>query len=214
VVTESLFSMDGDAAPLPALAEAAAVTDSILVVDEAHALGVLGPGGRGLCAAAGIVPDVLIGTLGKAFGSAGGFAAGVPSLRELLVNRARTFIFATALPPPAAATAEAALALIAGPEGDLRRARLAERRNLLGEALVRRRAIPSIPIGPIVPLLLGSETRALAVAAGLNARGLFIPAIRPPTVPPGSSRLRMTLSSAHEPADLDRLLGALEEVLA
>jgi 8-amino-7-oxononanoate synthase len=214
VVTESLFSMDGDAAPLPALAEAAAVTDSILVVDEAHALGVLGPGGRGLCAAGGIVPDVLIGTLGKAFGSAGGFAAGVPSLRELLVNRARTFIFATALPPPAAATAEAALALIAGPEGDLRRARLAERRNVLGEALVRRRAIPSIPIGPIVPLLLGSETRALAVAAGLNARGLFIPAIRPPTVPPGSSRLRMTLSSAHEPADLDRLLGALEEVLA
>jgi 8-amino-7-oxononanoate synthase len=130
------------------------------------------------------------------------------------VNRARTFIFATALPPPAAATAEAALALIAGPEGDLRRARLAECRNVLGEALVRRRAIPSIPIGPIVPLLLGSETRALAVAAGLNARGLFIPAIRPPTVPPGSSRLRMTLSSGHEPADLDQLLGALDEVLA
>jgi 8-amino-7-oxononanoate synthase len=213
VVTESLFSMDGDAAPLPALAEAAAATDSILVVDEAHAVGVLGPGGRGLCAAAGIAPDVLIGTLGKAFGSAGGFAAGVPSLRELLVNRARTFIFATALPPPAAATAEAALGLIAGTEGDNRRAQLAERRNILGEALVRRGAIPAIPIGPIVPLLLGSETRALAVAAALNARGLFIPAIRPPTVPPGSSRLRMTLSSAHEPADLERLLVALEEVL-
>ena len=213
-MTESLFSMDGDAAPLRALAEAAAATDSILVVDEAHALGVLGPGGRGLCAAAGIVPDVLIGTLGKAFGSAGGFATGVASLRELLVNRARTFIFATALPPPAAATAEAALRLIAGPEGDDRRAQLAERRNALGEALVRRGAIPSIPIGPIVPVLLGTEARALAVAAGLNARGLFIPAIRPPTVPPGSSRLRMTLSSAHEPADLERLLGALDEVLA
>jgi len=105
LVTESLFSMDGDAAPLAALAEAAAATDSILVVDEAHAFGVVGPGGRGLCAAAGIVPDVLIGTLGKAVGSAGGFASGPTALRDLLVNRARTFIFTTALPPPAAAAA-------------------------------------------------------------------------------------------------------------
>ena len=105
LVTESLFSMDGDAAPLAALAEVAAATDSILIVDEAHALGVLGPGGRGLCASSGIVPDVLVGTLGKAIGSAGGFASGASALRDLLVNRARTFIFTTALPPPAAAAA-------------------------------------------------------------------------------------------------------------
>ena len=214
LVTESLFSMDGDAAPLAALAEAAEATESVLIVDEAHALGVLGPGGRGLCASSGIVPDVLIGTLGKAIGSAGGFAAGVPALRDLLVNRARTFIFTTALPPPAAAAAEAGLRLVGGLEGDHRRTQLARHRHALGEALLRRGALASVPIGAIVPVLLGSEARALAVAAALNARGLFIPAIRPPTVPPGSSRLRVTLSAAHEPADLERLVAALDEVLA
>jgi 8-amino-7-oxononanoate synthase len=213
LVTESVFSMDGDAAPLAALAEAAAATDSVLIVDEAHALGVLGPGGRGLCAAAGILPDVLIGTLGKAFGASGGFAAGVAPLRDILVNRARTFIFTTALAPPAAAAAEAGLRLIAGVEGDRRRAQLADRRQALGDALVRRGAMAAIPVGPIVPVVLGSEARALAVSAALSARGLFIPAIRPPTVPPGSSRLRITLSSAHEPADVERLIAALHEVL-
>ena len=101
----------------PRLAEAAADTDSILVVDEAHALGVLGPGGRGLCAAAGVSPDVLIGTLGKAVGTAGGFVAGAPALRDLLVNRARTFIFTTALPPPVAAAAAAAVRLARGSRG-------------------------------------------------------------------------------------------------
>jgi len=214
LVTESLFSMDGDAAPLAALAEAAAATDAILIVDEAHAFGVLGPGGRGLCAAAGVAPDVLLGTLGKAVGSAGGFVAGAPALRELLVNRARTFIFTTALPPPVAAAAAAGVGLIAGPEGDRRRALLNERREALGEALVGRGLVPGIPAGPILPVVLGSEARALAVADGLRARGLFIPAIRPPTVPAGSSRLRITLSSAHQPADLARLLTALAEVLA
>jgi 8-amino-7-oxononanoate synthase len=212
LVTESLFSMDGDAAPLAALSEAAVATDSIFVVDEAHAFGVLGPGGRGLCAAAGVVPDVLIGTLGKAAGAAGGFVAGAGALRELLVNRARTFIFTTALPPPLAAAGTAGVNLIAGPEGDRRRALLAERRQALGEALAARGWVSGVPVGPILPVVLGSEARALAVAEGLRARGLFIPAIRPPTVPAGSSRLRVTLSSAHEPADLARLVTALGEV--
>ena len=214
LVTESLFSMDGDAAPLPALAAAASATDAILIVDEAHAFGVLGPEGRGLCAATSVAPDVLIGTLGKAVGAAGGFAAGPRALRDLLVNRARTFIFTTALPPPVAAAAEAGIRLLAGTDGEQRRLRLAEHRQSLGESLVRRGARASIPVGPIVPVVLGTEARALAVAADLNERGLFIPAIRPPTVPPGSSRLRITLSSAHEPADLDRLVAALDEVLA
>ncbi|HXT99897.1 MAG TPA: 8-amino-7-oxononanoate synthase, partial [Polyangia bacterium] len=209
LVTESLFSMDGDSAPLAALSEAAVATDSIFVVDEAHAFGVLGPGGRGLCAAAGVVPDVLIGTLGKAAGAAGGFVAGAGALRELLVNRARTFIFTTALPPPLAAAGTAGVNLIAGPEGDRRRALLAERRQALGEALAARGWVSGVPVGPILPVVLGSEARALAVAEGLRARGLFIPAIRPPTVPAGSSRLRVTLSSAHEPADLARLVTAL-----
>jgi len=216
LVTESLFSMDGDAAPLAELAAAAAATDSILIVDEAHAFGVLGPGGRGLAAAAGIAPDVLIGTLGKALGASGGFVAGPPALRELLVNRARTFIFTTALPPPIAAAGTAALALVAGAEGDGRRARLGEHIRSLGAALVQRGLTrPGVgPVGPILPVVVGSESRALEVAGGLRARGLFVPAIRPPTVPVGSSRLRVTLSAAHEPDDIARLVAALAESLA
>ncbi len=211
LVTESLFSMDGDLAPLAALADAAQATNAIMVVDEAHALGVLGPGGRGLCAEAGIAPDVLVGTLSKAFGAAGGFAAGDRALRELLVNRARTFIYTTALPPPVAAAAGAALALIDGPEGQRRRTALAAHRVWLGAQLGARGLLAREPDGPIVPVVLGSEGRALAASAALRARGLFVPAIRPPTVPAGSARLRITLSAGHEPADLERLVAALAE---
>jgi len=214
LVTESLFSMDGDTAPLAQLADAAAATDSILVVDEAHAFGVLGPGGRGLCAAAGVAPEVLIGTLGKAVGAAGGFVAGPGPLRDLLVNRARAFIFATALPPPVAAAATAAIGLISGPQGERLRALLADRGQALGAALVGRGLIVRAPSGPILPLLLGSEARALSAASALRARGFFVPAIRPPTVPPGSSRLRITLSAAHEPDDVARFAAALAEILS
>jgi 8-amino-7-oxononanoate synthase len=214
LVTESLFSMDGDAAPLAALAEIAAATDSILVVDEAHAFGVLGPGGRGLCAAAGVAPDVLIGTLGKAAGAAGGFVAGPGELRDLLVNRARTFVFTTALPPPVAAAASAAVRLLAASEGDRRRAALADHiRSLTGD-LAARGLIAQAPPGPIVPVVLGSEARALQVATALRDRGFFVPAIRPPTVPAGSSRLRVTLSAAHEPAEVRGFAAALVESLA
>jgi 8-amino-7-oxononanoate synthase len=213
LVTESLFSMDGDAAPLASLADAAEATDSVLVVDEAHAFGVLGPAGRGLCAAAGVVPDVLIGTLGKAAGAAGGFVAGAAVLRDLLVNRARTFIFTTALPPPVAAAARAAIELLAGPEGDRRRALLAARQRELAAVLVGRGLVETPAVGPIQPVLLGSEARALATADALAARGLFVPAIRPPTVPPGSSRLRITLSAAHQATDVSLLAAALAETL-
>jgi 8-amino-7-oxononanoate synthase len=216
LVTESLFSMDGDAAPLRRLADAAGATDSILVVDEAHAFGVLGPGGRGLCAAAGVVPDVLVGTLGKAVGAAGGFVAAAAAVRELLVNRARTFIFTTALPPPVAAAATAGVELLISPEGDRRREQLAARRGQLADRLLRRPGVgPATgPVGPIWPIVLGSEARALAAAEGLAARGLFVTAIRPPTVPAGSSRLRVTLSAAHQPGDVSRLADALGEILA
>jgi 8-amino-7-oxononanoate synthase len=209
LVTESLFSMDGDAAPLAALAELAAATDAILVVDEAHALGALGPGGRGLCAAAGIAPDVLIGTLGKAFGAAGGFVTGATALRSLLVNRARTFVFTTALPPPVAAAATAAVALVSGPEGQVRRRRLEANLAQLHDALAGR--LPRTP-GPIVPFVVGSDAAALAASAQLRERGLFVPAIRPPTVPEGTARLRVTLSSEHTPAEIDRLCTALREL--
>jgi 8-amino-7-oxononanoate synthase len=211
LVTESLFSMDGDVAPLAALAEAAEAHDAVLVVDEAHALGALGPGGRGLCAAAGVVPDVLVGTLGKALGAAGGFAAGEEALRRFLVNRARTFIYTTALPPPVAAAARAALEIAAGPEGTDRRARLKANTERLGGRLARAGLLPHPPRGPIVPVVLGAEARAIAAAEALRARGIFVPAIRPPTVAPGTSRLRVTLSSAHEDAAVDLLAAALVE---
>jgi 8-amino-7-oxononanoate synthase len=214
LVTESLFSMDGDVAPLAELAQAAVEADAILVVDEAHALGVLGPGGRGLAAAAGVVPDVLVGTLGKAFGASGGFAAGIAPLRELLVNRARTFIFTTALPPPVAAAAAAALAIIESPEGDRRRAVLDEHRRALGAALVARDLRTEVAPGPIAAVVLGTEARALAAAATLRARGLWVPAIRPPTVPPGTARLRITLSSDHRAEEIVALADALAEVTA
>ena len=213
LVTESLFSMDGDLAPLAALAEAAADTDAILVVDEAHALGVLGPGGRGLSASLGVVPDVLVGTLGKAFGTAGGFAAGPPSLREVLVNRARTFIYTTALPPPIAAAAAAALNLMQGPEGEVRRRALDGHRLAFAEGLNGLGLQTEAPPGPIVPVMLGSEARALAVSSTLRRLGIFVPAIRPPTVPAGTARLRVTLSAAHTPEDVRQLTAGLAEAL-
>lgn len=214
LLTESLFSMDGDAAPLAALTAAAEAHDAVLIVDEAHAFGVLGPRGRGLCAATGVEPDVLIGTLGKAVGAAGGFVAGARALRDLLVNRARTFIFTTALPPAVAAAATAALDLIDGPEGDRLRALLTAHSGWLAARLAALRPVDlpgSVPCpgSPILPFVLGSEARALAVSAELSRRHIFVPAIRPPTVPAGSARLRITLSAAHQPRELEALVDAL-----
>jgi 8-amino-7-oxononanoate synthase len=218
LVTESVFSMDGDAAPLAALAQGAASHDAVLIVDEAHAFGALGPGGRGLAAAAGVVPDILIGTLGKTLGAAGGFVAAARVVRDFLVNRARTFIFTTALPPPVAAAAAAALDLIGGPEGEARRARLASSSAWLAARLepLSATVLPGFvpfPGSPILPFVLGTEAQALRVSAELSRRGIFVPAIRPPTVPPGTARLRITLSAAHEPEQLEQLVAALAEVV-
>jgi 8-amino-7-oxononanoate synthase len=213
LVTESLFSMDGDVAPLVQLAEVAARTNAVLVVDEAHAFATLGPNGRGLCAAAGVVPDVFVGTLGKSIGAAGGFVAGAPPLREILINRARTFIYTTALPPPVAAAARAGLALAAGAEGARRRQVLAQRCAWLADRLATACLAPPTHAssGPIFPIVLGDDGRALAVTAALRDRGFFIPAIRPPTVPLGTARLRLTLSAGHQADDLERLMAALIE---
>jgi len=215
LVTESLFSMNGDAAPLARLAQAADVQDAILIVDEAHAIGVLGPRGRGLCAAAGVVPDVLIGTLGKALAAAGGFAAGSRALRDLLINRARTFIFTTAPPPPVAAAALAALEIVDSSEGDRRRALLRAHADRLAFQLpaLRPKTVgtppDTAPGSPIQPFVVGTDIAALTLSAALASRQIFVPAIRPPTVPLGSARLRITLSAAHLLADVDRLLLAL-----
>jgi 8-amino-7-oxononanoate synthase len=215
LITESLFSMDGDAAPLPDLQQLARDNGATLIVDEAHALGVLGPEGRGLCQETGVVPDVLVGTLGKAFGSLGGFAAGAEILRNHLINRSRTFIYTTAPPPPIAAAALAAVQLSLSPEGDRRRATLRHHIRALHTALAR---LPqpqplsnqsATTNGPIVPIVIGADQAALALARRLDQRGFFVPAIRPPTVPEGTARLRVTLSAAHTETDVASLAQAL-----
>jgi 8-amino-7-oxononanoate synthase len=213
VVTDAVFSMDGDAAPLRDIAEACGRHGAMLYVDEAHAVGVLGPTGAGLAEALGLKErvDVSMGTLGKALGAFGAYVAGETRLTDLLVSRARTFVFTTALPPAACAAALAALALVrAEPE---RRARLGALVERLRAGLAARGFDVARVASPIFPVVLGTEARALAAAAALRERGFFVRAIRPPTVPRGTSRLRVALSAGHEPAQVDAFLGALDEVL-
>lgn len=213
LVTESIFSMDGDRAPLADLALAAETAGAILVVDEAHALGVAGPRGRGLCAEAGVEPAVLVATLGKAFGTAGGFAATSEIVRSFLVNRARTFIFTTAAPHPVVGATLAALRIVDSATGDDLRAQVAERAFALRTQLLDRGfALAGRDL--ILPLALGTDSRASRVADRLLAAGLVIPAIRPPTVPEGTARLRITLSAAHTAAEVARLADTLLEILA
>ncbi|MCC6750501.1 MAG: 8-amino-7-oxononanoate synthase [Deltaproteobacteria bacterium] len=213
VVTDSVFGMDGDRAPLAALARLARHHDAILVVDEAHATGVCGPHGSGAVAEAGIAPDVQIATFGKALGCFGAAALGSRVLIDYLTNRARSFVFTTALPPAICAAARAALDVAASAEGDRLRERVQRNLALLHAGLARL-GRDGVPTGlPIVPLHLGSPEAALAASAALLERGFFVQAIRPPTVPPGTSRLRISLSARHEPEQLQRLLSALAEVL-
>ncbi len=215
LITESLFSMDGDPAPLPDLQRLTQESGATLIVDEAHALGVLGPDGRGLCQQSGVVPDVLIGTLGKAFGSLGGFVAGAEILRNHLVNRSRTFIYTTATPPPIAAAALAAVRLSLSAEGARRRAALTRNVRILHAALARLPLPHPLPAlgGPILPIVVGSDQAAVALARRLDQRGFFVPAIRPPTVAEGTARLRITLSAAHTETDVASLAAALEAAL-
>ena len=207
VCVESIYSMDGDEAPLAAIAALCRERGALLVVDEAHALGVLGAGGRGLCAELGVVPDLLVGTCSKTFGSQGGFLAGDAELVELAVNRGRSFIYSTAPVPAAMGAALGALELLEKhPEWP---AELVARAVALRTAL--RTAGWEVPEGrsPIIPLVVGAEADALALAARLRAAGHYAPAIRPPTVPEGSCRLRITLTLAHTEADRRRLAVAL-----
>src|SRR6266436_4426231 len=208
VVTDAVFSMDGDRAPLPELAAACARTGAILVVDEAHATGVIGPHGAGLCAEQGVSADVRMGTLSKSFGIAGAYVASSRAVCELLVNRARPLIFSTALPPALACAALTALRILAGPEGDERRARLSSSVQRFAAGL-RSLGIAARDDSPIFPVVLGSPERAVAAAARLRSEGILAKAIRPPTVPPGTSRLRLALSAAHTQAHIDAALSAL-----
>ena len=214
VATDGVFSMDGDVAPLRELAAACRDHAAWLFVDDAHGFGVLGEYGRGSCEAAGLgqndVP-VLMCTLGKAGGTFGAFVAGSQALIETLVQHARTYIYTTALPPAVAAATRAAIRVIG--EEDWRRRQVLEHvARFRGEAArMDIRLLPSPT--PIQPILLGSESAALAASDALLAAGLWVPAIRPPTVPAGSSRLRITFSAAHARDDVDRLLEALASLV-
>ncbi|MFZ4482689.1 MAG: aminotransferase class I/II-fold pyridoxal phosphate-dependent enzyme [Chthoniobacterales bacterium] len=206
IATESVFSMDGDTAPLAAIVEMKDRYGAALVLDEAHAVGVLGPGGRGLAAQCRLDQriEVQMGTLGKALGSSGGYIAGSRHLVEFLANRARSFVFSTAAPASSAAAATTALEICAGPEGDRRRIKLRELADLV---------TPNLPAA-IHPLILGGEENTLQASESLAKLGFFVPAIRPPTVPKGTSRLRVSLSAAHESAAVATLARMLAVVSA
>jgi 8-amino-7-oxononanoate synthase len=210
IVTDGVFSMDGDIAPLEELAELSRRHRCRLLVDEAHATGCIGPGGRGSVAAAGLSGEVdaVVGTLGKALGGYGAYVCGSAQLVDFLINSARPFIFSTAPPPPAVAAAQAALELLI--EDPQRVERLRANAQALRDGL---RAEGLEPIGSetqIVPLLIGEADEAMALCERLLAERLFAQAIRPPTVPPGTCRLRLTTMATHRIAQLHhaaRLIG-------
>nr|WP_250624491.1 8-amino-7-oxononanoate synthase [Pinirhizobacter soli] len=214
VSTDGVFSMDGDIAPLATLAGICRREGALLHVDDAHGLGVIGQQGAGSVVAANLgmadVP-VLMGTLGKALGTSGAFVAGSASLVEGLVQFARSYIYTTAMPPALAAASQVAVGLAQA--ADDRRARLASlvARFRAGAGQLDLALLPSST--PIQPLILGEAGVACAVAAALAAEGILATAIRPPTVPVGKARLRLTFSALHEPSDIDRLLEALDRAV-
>ncbi len=211
ILTESVFSMDGDRADIGRLAAIARRHDAFLYLDEAHATGVLGPRGRGLSAG---VPgiDCVMGTFSKAFGGFGAYVAGSRTLCDYLLNRCSGFIHTTALPPPVLGAIDAALDLVPGMD--------AERAHLAAQSARLRAALQELGIetagssSQIVPALLGSAERALAASEALERHGVLAAAIRPPTVPQGGSRIRFALSAAHHAPALDRLIALLPDCLA
>lgn len=207
IVTESVFSMDGDTAPLEGLVALKQEFGAILYVDEAHSLGILGPNGRGKVAESGLQQhvDVQMGTLGKSVGAAGGYVCGCSELIQFLINDARSFLFSTAPPPSVAASAREGLRLIQSEEGDALRTHLWS----LIRHLAQRLTLEGEPRSAIIPILLGEERTALDVSARLKERGFLIPAIRYPTVPRGQARLRITLSAAHSVEQVEALAEAL-----
>ena len=212
IATDGVFSMDGDLAPLAELAEIADRHGAMLLIDEAHATGVIGPDGRGSAAACGLDSGshVRVGTLSKALGSLGGFAAGSARVVRQIVNAARPLIYSTGLPPAAASAAREALRI--SRVEPWRRARvigLGDR--LRGECRVLGLAVVD-STGPIVPLTIGDPTATLRLADALLEAGMLVPAIRPPTVPRGTSRLRVSLSASHRDEDLSTLMGALRSI--
>ena len=208
IITESIFSMDGDSAPLAEIVSLKEKYGAWLMVDEAHATGLYGANRRGLAEALGVSDSIEIqmGTLGKALGASGGYICGSRALIDYLINRARSFIFSTAPVPAAAAAATAGIKLVQSNEGKARNetlwALVADFQSAIGN---RQSAIPSA----ILPLIIGDETKAVATANSLREQGLFVPAIRYPTVARGSARLRITLTATHTTQDVSKLTNAL-----
>ena len=214
VVTDSIFSMDGDTAPLVPICDLADRYGAMVMVDEAHATGVVGPHGGGVVEAQGLQDRVTVqmGTLGKALGCFGAFVAARRPVVDLLINTARSFIYTTALPPPVAAAAAAALSVVQA-EPDRRR-QLADNARLLHDGLARLR----LPLGPapahIMPVQIGDARRTMALSERLLTEGVFVQGIRPPTVPVGTARLRVTVMSTHTSQDIESAVRAFQRALS
>jgi 8-amino-7-oxononanoate synthase len=211
VITDSLFSMDGVTAPLRDIADLARSFDAGLLVDEAHALGVFGPSGRGLSAALGIEPDVVIGTLGKAFGVAGAFAAASEEIVSLIRNRARSFVYSTAPPPMVARAAIEALQLVRQAD-DARKTLLENADDLRAQLRALGFEVPN-ENSHILPVLIGDNERTMQLSAKLLERGVFVQGIRPPTVPQGTARLRLTPMATHRPEHIERAIDAFASLV-
>jgi len=240
IVTESVFSMDGDRAPLHELVELKKRFDALLMLDEAHAVGVIGLHGRGLAAEENLSDDVDVqmGTMSKALGASGGYICGSHDLIEWLINRARSFIYSTASPPAIAAAASAAIDFLSSQEGEERRLLLWKRIQLMQELLQSldvgrwtlgvgrldagsKRSTPNAqrstlkaPTSAIFPLLVGDEQAALDLAAALKSEGFLVPAIRYPTVAKASARLRITVTASHEEDQIRALCEAIKRLSA
>jgi 8-amino-7-oxononanoate synthase len=214
IVTDSVFSMDGDVAPLAGIVELARRHGALVVVDEAHATGALGPGGRGAAAAAGLQGqvDVIVGTLSKALGSYGGYVCARGEIVELLLNSARSLIFSTAPSPPAVAGALTALELLL--DQPLRPEKLQAMADALREELAGAGIKPPAGATQIVPLIVGDADAAVRVSAAALTRGVFAQAIRPPTVPHGTARLRLTVMASHTTSELSAAAAALSAAAA
>ena len=214
IVTETIFSMDGDEAPLDGIVELAERFDAMVMVDEAHATGIFGANGAGVVAKLGLSQRVAIqmGTLGKALGGFGAYVAGSAALRDLLINRCRSFIFTTSLPPAVMAMAIAAIDLVKKePE---RRAVLSSNCRILKNGLIQLGFELGASESPILPLIIGESAKCMKFSEQLLANGVFAQGIRPPTVPPGTSRLRITLMATHTAGQIERALKVFEELKA
>ncbi len=211
VVTEGIFSMDGDSAPLADVQRAARAAGALMLVDDAHGIGAVGAEGRGSCHAQQIRPDLLIVTFGKAFGVSGAAILCSETLAEYLLQFARHLIYSTAMPPAQAVALSAALGVIRSDDGQQRRDKLADHIADFRRGMSHYPGQLTHSDSAIQPLIVGDNARALRLAAHLRARGCWATAIRPPTVPAGSARLRLTLTAAHESSDIARLLEVLHD---